>query len=155
MRLAAVVRVLALACGLAPACARPASDKASIVGDPSTKPLPPGPTAPPPPPPDTRVCEPWTGCGFWGECTFYEPTGDGRFRALGGSGKGKLYRRYHACYPADAGSPHCSLYCAGPKGGEPCVDGLHPDLEVCTISGPPVPAPFRCVVKDEQCVREP
>jgi hypothetical protein len=134
-------------------CARTNVD--AVVSDPAEKPVPPAPPAPPPSPTDARVCEPPVGCGVWGDCFFFEPTGGGDFRGVDGAVKGLVYRRYPDCYPADAGPSGCTIYCSGPKGRPPCVDGLHPKDEICTGAAVPRPAPYRCEVRDGKCQRAP
>ncbi|MGZ3419074.1 MAG: hypothetical protein ACXVEE_14480 [Polyangiales bacterium] len=128
-------------CSVVVACARPQPVDV-VAPDPSTKPLP---TTPEPPPP-MRACEPIVRCGVWSGCVWLERIDDLRYRAIGGSEKGSVFVRRHECWPADASTSSCAVYCTGVDGGAPCVDGLHPEQEECTGAAVPTPNSTRCLM---------
>ena len=105
--------------------------------------------------PPKRLCEPTIACGRWSRCRWLEldhvePDGREVYRVAGSDagGYGSHYSRAHECWPLDAGPKGCSLYCDA-KGA--CVDGLMAD-GICTVSGPPVPSPWVCEIRGEECV---
>lgn len=144
MRLTSYLVRVTFAVATVLSCSRPQPAE-PIAGDPSTKPLP---VAPPPSPPEKpfaeRACEPIVRCGLWSHCVWLERLDGDRYRALGGPEKGSVFVRRGECWPADAGTNGCAVYCSGADGGPPCVDGLHPEDEICTGAAVPKPSSRRC-----------
>jgi hypothetical protein len=98
-----------------------------------------------PEPVGERVCEPIVQCGVWSECVWLQRVDQVRYRVIGGDAeKGSIFVRRHQC-SGDAGTADCAIHCGGVDAGPPCVDGLHPEHEVCDKSAAPRPDAKRCL----------
>ncbi|MDI1442562.1 hypothetical protein [Polyangium sp. 6x1] len=103
-----------------------------------------------------RTCEPAAHCGVWAECQSFERIDQGtpeRWRAETGPSKGAIFTRRHHCFPEDAGTSGCQVYCTGAGAASSCVDALVAEDEECTAHAAPRPAPFSCEVRGAACVR--
>lgn len=119
-------------------CARPQPIEA--MSDPVTKPLPSSSVAPEV---TGQACEPIVECGVWSGCVWLDRLDGDRYRARSGDRKGSIFVRRHECWPGDAGTAGCAMYCRSPGA---CVDGLHPETETCTGAAVPTPTSTPCLI---------
>ena len=88
-------------------------------------------------------------CGTWTACVYVEHVSDGVYRSVDDPSF-EYVRTERDCDVDEPGS--CWEWCDA-EGNR--FDGLLPNPGVCTVSGPPVPAPFRCEREGGICVEVP